>query len=62
MIIVSTETVEGPPIATGFAIVLGESVMGTNATCDMFARTHDIDCYDKWMLMVTANGALVKLG
>jgi uncharacterized protein YbjQ (UPF0145 family) len=71
MIIVSTETVEGRPVATtvegrpvatGFCIVSGKSVMGTNVYCDMFARTSDIDGYDQSMLMVTANSALVKLG
>ena len=42
MIITSTDTVEGRPVATYCGIVSGEAVMGTNIFRDMFAGIRHI--------------------
>ena len=62
MTFVSPKIVEGRPVITYYRIVLGEAIMGADASRDMFASNSDINGYGNFMLMVTVNGALVKLG
>lgn len=42
MILTTTHTVEGRPIANYHGIVVGEAIMGANIVRDMFARVTDI--------------------
>jgi len=42
MIVTTTPTIEGRPIATYHGIVVGEAIMGANVVRDIFAQVTDI--------------------
>ncbi|MEH6522605.1 YbjQ family protein [Sulfitobacter sp.] len=42
MIVTTTNSIEGRPIANYHGIVVGEAIMGANIVRDMFARVTDI--------------------